>query len=132
MKKLCTKCRCLKSLKDFNKDKTRKDGFYPQCRECKHAWYHADPSRKKQEELKHRYGLTLEQFTNLLKQQNNCCKICRISFEETVPFVDHCHSTGKIRGLLCRYCNTMLGNAKDSPQILLAGITYLTGHDGQD
>lgn len=60
--------------------------------------------------------------------QNGQCKICGIhqsSLKENLT-VDHDHSTGKVRGLLCRKCNLLLGNAKDEPSILQRAIVYLT------
>ena len=73
-----------------------------------------------------RYGLTSDQYKNLLSQQNNKCKICN---NELVvgrsTHVDHCHTTGIVRGILCNYCNLVLGNARDNIFILEQAIIYL-------
>ena len=68
--------------------------------------------------------MTREDFEIMSNLQNNNCAICG---EEVKLHVDHCHKTGKIRGLLCRNCNTSLGKFKDSPEILQNAITYLGG-----
>jgi hypothetical protein len=75
-----------------------------------------------------RYGLSEEQYNNMLLLQKNKCAICEVIL--TVgrgTHVDHCHATGKVRGILCYYCNTMLGQAKDSTQTLQKAILYLKG-----
>lgn len=79
------------------------------------------------------YGITLEEYNLLLKTQNYVCKICHCpetvisSSRNAVKYlaVDHCHDTGKIRGLLCDRCNHLLGLAKDSPTLLSSAISYL-------
>jgi len=78
-----------------------------------------------------RYGLTELEFKNLLKSQNNCCAICNypIAYDpaetEKQLTIDHCHSTGKVRGLLCRHCNSGLGQFGDSTETLAKAIQYL-------
>lgn len=75
------------------------------------------------------YGLTPEAFDKLLAQQGGGCAICNRQDpgmkNATRLYVDHCHATGIVRGLLCRACNTMLGCVKDDPALLLAGVAYL-------
>lgn len=61
---------------------------------------------KKKFEMKHRYGLTLEQHADILDQLDKKCAICR---KETRLHVDHCHTTGKVRGMLCPSCNFIIG-----------------------
>jgi len=83
---------------------------------------------KRNEQLKHLYGITLDDFNSLSASQGHCCKVC------TRPaslnrhgslYVDHCHSTGRIRGLLCTNCNTAIGLLRDCPERLNAAINYL-------
>lgn len=66
----------------------------------------------KNNQLKNRYGISIEQFTDLVNQQDNKCAICQSpppnSYKKNLS-VDHCHVTNKVRGLLCTKCNTMLG-----------------------
>jgi len=60
--------------------------------------------------LKCKYGMTFKQYNQMLKQQNDVCAICgKVNLDGRRLFVDHNHKTGKIRGLLCKECNTKLG-----------------------
>lgn len=73
-----------------------------------------------------KYGLTKEDYKKLWQTQKGCCKICEESFNEFVrPHVDHSHSTGKVRSLLCGACNKGLGHFKDNPDLLLLACDYL-------
>lgn len=75
---------------------------------------------------KNRYGLSAEEYYSIFKKQNNKCAICCQEFSDNnKAFVDHCHKTNKVRGLLCTRCNTLLGMAKDNISILESAITYL-------
>lgn len=81
------------------------------------------------------YGLTQESYDDMRKEQNYCCFICEkhesvvrkgnSSRNATALHVDHCHDTGKVRGLLCTNCNTLLGKAGDSVKVLNKAIEYL-------
>lgn len=89
--------------------------------------YKKYPEKRKLIVLKYRFGLKPEDYYKLLKEQNECCRICKksqIEFKRAL-FVDHNHVTGQIRGLLCTNCNTALGQVKDSPKILKEMINYL-------
>lgn len=76
----------------------------------------------KNNRLKSRYGITSEDYAEMLKSQNSLCLICE---EEKPLHVDHCHSTGKVRGLLCHSCNNGLGCFKDSSERCLKAADYL-------
>lgn len=82
------------------------------------------------------YGITLIEYEARLKAQGDCCKICK-SIEARAKHgtfvVDHNHKTGKVRGILCNSCNSMLGNAQDDPLHLKLGAAYLEdeGHASQ-
>jgi hypothetical protein len=76
----------------------------------------------KQEYTASRYGLTLEEYIKLFKDQDNKCAICG---EEKPLIVDHNHATGKVRGLLCYSCNTAIGLLKDDPAMIFAAYKYL-------
>lgn len=90
-------------------------------------WRKDNPGLEKNNYLKTRYGITLEDFNVLLEKQNNCCAICKKSVDENKQglSVDHCHKTGKVRGLLCSHCNFVIGYAKDSIERLQSIINYL-------
>jgi hypothetical protein len=85
--------------------------------------------------LKKKYGLTVEQFAEMWVFQNGKCANTRCStllFRGKGGFgVDHCHSTGKVRGLLCMKCNISLGNLEDSIPKLIGLIFYLKNHGQQ-
>jgi hypothetical protein len=70
-----------------------------------------------------RYGLTLAEYRALQARQGNACAICRKPVR--VLCIDHCHITGRVRGLLCLKCNSALGFCDDDPQRLRAALAYL-------
>jgi hypothetical protein len=74
-------------------------------------------------------GFTKEIFEQRLREQNNKCAICNCGFDESVHMkkkaADHCHTKNIPRGILCRKCNVLLGNANDNISILSNAITYL-------
>ena len=74
-----------------------------------------------------KYGLTEQSYKDLFEFQCKCCAICnnKLPGGKRDWHVDHCHKTGKVRGILCHHCNLMLGNARDTPEILQRGIKYL-------
>ena len=80
-------------------------------------------------QLKFRYGLTLDQYQDLLNAQNSKCAICECTIDskrvKTSFAVDHNHITGKIRGLLCNQCNRALGMFDDSVNVLRKALNYL-------
>lgn len=77
--------------------------------------------------LKSRYGITPEKFEEMSLAQNNVCAICGQSYYLTLH-IDHCHTTGKIRGLLCNNCNRGLGHFKDNMELLKKAYKYLEGN----
>ena len=77
-----------------------------------------------------KYGLTPDSFNTMIEAQFHRCKICGVVFDElSRTCVDHCHSTGKVRGILCFHCNTALGHFRDSIETLYAAIDYLENSD---
>lgn len=70
------------------------------------------------------YGMTQMQVDEMIVVQGSRCRICSSILGR--PHVDHCHSTGKVRGILCGKCNRGLGQFNDNPAILLAAIAYLS------
>ena len=78
--------------------------------------------------LKKRYGISLEEYENLLEAQQFKCKICgttEAGNRHGTMVVDHHHESGQVRGLLCHNCNVMLGHAKDNVLTLSGAIDYL-------
>lgn len=76
--------------------------------------------------LKRQYGLTENGYSDLLEKQNNKCAICKVPFKKRSIHIDHHHSTGKLRDILCNACNRGLGMFKDSISILQEAINYIT------
>ena len=138
-KKKCSKCKKLKGLNEFYRNKANKDGHTSWCKVCyvkrndemyknnsvykektlkqkrEHAKKCYDKEKERLRRLKKEYGLTITDFIKMLVSQRSVCKIC--GKPETAKdkngcirwlAVDHCHVTGKIRGLLCASCNIRL------------------------
>ena len=72
-----------------------------------------------------KYGLTVEQFEEMVVAQNGCCAICGTADERGLV-VDHDHTDGRVRGLLCHACNVAIGFMKDDPERLLRAVQYLS------
>lgn len=83
-----------------------------------------------------RYGLTEESYTEMYETQGGCCAICKLKLQavnspgragprKRNTHIDHCHTTGKTRGILCSGCNLGLGHFQDDPSKLQAAIAYL-------
>ena len=86
------------------------------------------PTKKRHYNLKHRYGITGEEYEKLLEAQNCRCKICGTTEPGNKAgsfVVDHDHDSKEVRGLLCFACNIMLGHAKDNVETLSSAIRYL-------
>ena len=73
--------------------------------------------------LKTRYGVTEEEYVGAMDAQKGCCAICGDSLER--PYVDHCHTTGCFRGLLCQFCNTAIGHLKEDASIMRSAADYV-------
>jgi Recombination endonuclease VII len=84
-----------------------------------------NPATARRTSLKSLYGISLEDYARLLAEQGGVCAICLRQPAERLC-VDHCHATGKVRGLLCRTCNTGLGCYRDDPSLLTTAAAYLT------
>lgn len=104
----------------------------PEKRKAILAKYDSNPENKikKSEQnrlyrLRKKYGLTDEKFKIQLHRQNYCCYGCLKRLNKKNARVDHCHATGRFRGLLCDNCNWVLGNVKDDPAVLRRLMAYL-------
>jgi hypothetical protein len=81
---------------------------------------------KRETNLRHRYGIGISEYEELLNRQDFKCATCETQHTNKKPLhVDHEHATGKIRGLLCGSCNRALGLFKDSQENLHKAIAYL-------
>lgn len=94
-------------------------------------WKHGRSQTKEYDlelHMKRSYGLTFADYNAMLKKQNGLCAICSSSppyHHKKRLNIDHCHTTGRVRGLLCDACNRALGLLKDSPDLMLKAISYL-------
>lgn len=143
----CTKCKIEKEEKCFSIDKYH-NRLFSWCKSCRNEknkkWMHdnkdkikANKKEKYQENkekvrwqiVKRKYGISENDYLEMLKQQKNGCAICGTMdakhWETNNLLIDHCHNTGKVRGLLCNRCNTTLGLVNDDIKILKRMITYL-------
>jgi len=102
------------------------------------AYYHANRDkineRARWYSLKYEWGMTREEYTKILESQNSCCAICETTGDEYMIkykrrfAIDHDHTSGKNRGLLCHLCNTGIGSLGDSIPTLKKSIKYLEYH----
>lgn len=136
----CKNCRKNNNKKDYNKPFKRctdchellpntSEYFYrlthgknsanrSQCRKC-HAEY-----QKWQKRLTS-YGISKEQYLKMYQNQEGICPICKNRYEVDLLCVDHCHTSGKVRALLCNNCNTGIAMLKENEDVLLSAIDYL-------
>ena len=125
--KICNTCNNELPIDRFSRAIGNKShGLAGSCRVCTEK--NRDRFSSRLAERCKQYGITKEEFNNMKIAQNNKCAICGIDeglFSESVLHIDHCHKTHKVRGLLCRKCNTALGNFKDNVSILQKAIEYL-------
>lgn len=94
------------------------------CKEAAKKYRKEHPDVRRKAEIKTRYGISLADYHQLILRQNNACAICNNEFTKT-PHVDHCHSGGHVRGLLCFNCNRALGHFQDSGEIMRSAIKYI-------
>ena len=125
----CGICKQSKSLDNFYGDRNKPLGKEYRCKIC-------SSTKRAKDKLKSNYGLTQDNYNNMLKSQHNCCAICKredTGIERTKKLsVDHCHNTGKVRGLLCNWCNQGLGHFKDSVDLLSQAVSYLSQKERQE
>lgn len=133
--KRCSKCREMKDDADFYKNRCQSSGLSNYCKGCQNragrAWADKNPPRQRAYDrrfwLKRRWGPDgAEAYERLLVEQNGVCAICEQSCSSGMALaIDHDHTSGAMRGLLCRDCNTSLGKFKDSAVILRRAVAYL-------
>jgi hypothetical protein len=126
--KRCCTCKQLLEVNLFGKDRSRADGLQARCKSCtRQIKKKYNPLAQRTAQLKHLYGITPEEYSSLLEKQGHQCAICRTDSCQTgrAFSVDHCHSTGKVRGLLCQSCNTALGKFNDDIERIHKAIRYL-------
>lgn len=129
----CSRCKVIKTSSEFYASQKGKV-----CKTCKKAamacWYQKNKeaviAKTTADQWFSRYGLTPDAYAAKIKAQANLCMICNKPPKPgKVLYIDHNHLTNQARDLLCQHCNSMLGFANDSPELLLAAIKYLGKHD---
>lgn len=117
--KRCSSCHKFKRLASYRKNSK---GIYSQCIPC-----HLESSRKRNKDFRYdQYGITQEDYARLCSEQNNACFLCGKT--GITLCIDHNHTTGAIRKLLCRSCNSVLGLVNENSVVLGKMITYLEQH----
>lgn len=116
MGKVCAGC---------GKSRTEAKFYYPYskwCGPCEYEHYRLI-------RLQYKYGITPDEYLKLHADQAGCCAICGIHESKTIKrlHVDHCHDTGRVRGLLCAKCNTSIGQFEREPERLLRAYDYIVG-----
>lgn len=155
MTKVCNTCKEDLPLDRFYKNKTSRDGYQHHCKDCTRVkqaeWRKANPEKarsymKKYREsergrrarqarterdreanrwghIQRRYGLTQDDYTRMYEEQGSRCPLCLE--EQEILYVDHCHQTGRVRGLVCDRCNRALGALRDDADIAERAAAYL-------
>lgn len=129
MEKICISCHTAKPLEGFYRNRREKDGRASYCAECSKAynakWRTANARRYKHLMLKAWTGTGIEEYEALLKKQGGRCALCLGLPKAKGLAVDHDHTTGRVRGLLCIHCNTGLGQFRELPLLLERAAAYL-------
>lgn len=122
-------CAKKRAWREANKEKVqeRQRNYYAKNRESILA--RRDPIAERDRHLRRTFGITLDEYKQMLAAQGGDCFICRSSDPVSANFaVDHDHATGEIRGLLCDLCNKGLGHFRDSEESLIRALEYLRRH----
>ncbi|WP_405888419.1 endonuclease VII domain-containing protein [Streptomyces longwoodensis] len=115
--KRCPQCELVKPHAEWERNKSSSDGWASYCRECR-------AERNRISYFKRRYGLTPAELEALVAEQRGVCCICLAAPTE---HVDHCHETGRVRGVMCFSCNAALGQFKDRPDAIRRAAAYVEG-----
>lgn len=136
-KKQCSKCKEVLEASFFYRDNRTTTGLSSRCKECQRnasrkSWRdnrENNLEKNRRGHLRRKYGITQDDYLRMLKSQGGKCAICRQPEElerNQKLCVDHCHTTGAVRGLLCDACNRGIGSMRDDVSILTAAIKYLS------
>lgn len=136
---ICSKCSVEKSEEEFYKKGSGRQSYCKQCaKDVRNIWNKENPEKAKIQRKAarvRRYGIDLVQYAELFDLQNGQCAICNRVFQniggksenaKEAAYIDHDHATGRVRGLLCNWCNAGLGNFYDNKDYLRSAIDYLS------
>lgn len=134
--KVCNLCKA--NLPDSSYG-LKKGRLQSRCNPCKAKWmkdYISTPKGKKSQKdsyYKSKYRMSFDDVKELVEKQGNRCRICHSIFNGYLlsesPCVDHNHTTGKVRGVLCNSCNRGIGYLRDNPMYLMNAAQYLMEED---
>lgn len=143
--KICKKCHIEKPFSEYYKSRRYSDGVFSSCKSCYSSYQYSEKNKEKtrirnvkkekrrdgyhvEYALMKKYGITVKQYEEMAISQEYKCKICleEKKGDKRMLYVDHCHKTGKIRGLLCQKCNSGIGLFSDNIIFLERAIDYLT------
>lgn len=147
--KLCKDCSTDKPVSDYHRHKATRDRLQAFCKPCgllrNREWRARNPEKlaayqrnrpprpasvRRDQQLRRQYGIDQDRYNELVDEQDGRCAICQeipapVNGKRIALFVDHCHETSRIRGLLCTNCNVAIGHMKDDVSRLRAAIAYL-------
>lgn len=134
--KCCTQCQKEGPLSKFGKKRRLPDGFNYRCKKCESAnsmkRHYANPEKAaikdRAQSLRRNFGISVADYNVWMELQEGCCAICGAEEADSRGrrlHVDHCHSTGAVRGLLCGACNMGLGQFGDNAHRLASALDYL-------
>lgn len=136
--KSCCRCNQVKDYSEFYKDRVNKDGYSYTCKVCRKEYEkeYSKTDKYRQKIRKARWkeqsiDITYEQYLQMFLEQKGACAICgsvKNQFDKGMC-VDHNHTNGKVRGLLCTDCNRGIGSLKDDIELLKKAIEYLGRYD---
>lgn len=130
--KTCPQCKTAKPVEAFFFSHKTKDKLHWCCKTCdsarKKKWYAGNYEKAASTNRKYLYGVSETQYQEQYRLQDGVCAICKNIPDRRRLDVDHCHKTGKIRGLLCQKCNRGLGNFGDSLLTLISAVKYAHQH----
>lgn len=115
--KYCRTCGAIKPHSEWTRNSSASDGLATLCKSCKAVKGRAG-------HLKHHYGLTEAERDQMVASRMGLCIIC---LKATAAHVDHCHKTGRVRGVLCFNCNSAIGKLGDDPDAVRRAAAYLEG-----
>lgn len=123
----CADCGLEKPEDEFPRNRRMRSGRHCYCKKCNNRRNRESLQRlfdgsSRHYHLRHRYGIAAEDVADLIEQQGGKCALCH---ERPATQVDHDHKTGRVRGILCLYCNAGMGAFRDDPDIIRGAIAYL-------
>lgn len=127
MAKKCSSCKISKDESEFDRRTNRNRGYKSKCKVCTKEVTIYNAKNIRDYHLRKKYGISLEEYDFLYSNQKGRCKICSESYP--LLYVDHCHVTKIVRGLLCMKCNTALGLLKEDTKIMKKAIRYVKDHE---